>query len=96
MKNFGVKLVITGGILLFIALVLSISALIGSMSNKDKIKIFLGNQGFSQIEMTGFEFFSCSRGDLFKDGFKAVNQQGHEVKGVVCQGIFKGKTIRFH
>lgn len=50
--------------------------------------------GYEQIEITGYDFFSCGEGDFYSTGFKAV-KNGKPVSGTVCAGLFKGKTIRY-
>ncbi|TAL39542.1 MAG: hypothetical protein EPN97_02465 [Alphaproteobacteria bacterium] len=40
-------------------------------------------------------FGGCGSGDFFKTKFKAVNEKGQPVEGIVCKGILKGSTIRY-
>lgn len=54
----------------------------------------LAQAGYTNVEITGYTFWGCSDRDTFHTGFKATGPNGHPVKGVVCSGIFKGKTIR--
>jgi hypothetical protein len=52
--------------------------------------------GFTKIETTGWQPFTCSEGDFSSTGFRATNSQGRRVSGVVCCGlIMKNCTIRF-
>lgn len=59
----------------------------------------LRQHGFSQIEtkhsyLTGM--FRCSRGEMYNSyEFTAKNQRNEDVSGYVCQGVFKGATIRY-
>lgn len=55
----------------------------------------LENEGMTDIETTGYRYLGCSKGDTFNSGFKATNANGKHVEGVVCNGLFKGATIRF-
>jgi hypothetical protein len=55
----------------------------------------LGNAGYSDIEITGYEWGACSDSDNFSTGFKAKNPKGKKVSGVVCCGLLKRCTIRF-
>ena len=80
-------------VVLFIGIVLY--GAIPFLSNKDNFHSFLEKQGYTNIEYTGINYFSCGSGDVFKDGFKAVNMNGERVEGTICSGWFKGRTIRF-
>jgi hypothetical protein len=53
-------------------------------------------EGYTDIEITGYDFLSCSDSDIFSTGFIATNPQGVRIRGVVCESIFKAKTIRLH
>ncbi len=54
----------------------------------------LSQNGYKNIEIRGYDFFGCSKGDTFATQFRAKNSNGYWVKGVVCSGILKGTTIR--
>jgi hypothetical protein len=47
------------------------------------------------VRITGFALFGCGQEDTFKSKFTAKGSDGTPVSGTVCQGIFKGTTIRF-
>ena len=52
--------------------------------------------GFTHIEFTGYNIFGCGSGDKFHTGFRAKNQNGRAVEGVVCCGLLiKDCTVRF-
>jgi hypothetical protein len=56
----------------------------------------LDNMGFTEIETQGRAFFSgCGESDNYATRFKARNPNGKIVTGVVCNGWFKGATVRF-
>ena len=55
----------------------------------------LQKQGYTNIEITGYEFGACAEEDVFHTGFIAVSPTGYVVGGVVCSGWLKGSTIRF-
>lgn len=56
----------------------------------------LTQQGYSDIEITGYRWFGCSKDDWYHTGFKAKSSSGLDLTGVVCEGMFfKGNTIRF-
>jgi hypothetical protein len=55
----------------------------------------LEDAGYTQIKITGYQFFACSQDDTYATGFEATSSAGHRVSGVVCAGfLFKGATIR--
>jgi hypothetical protein len=55
----------------------------------------LESQGFTDVELTGYDAFSCGRDDTFSTGFRAKNPRGARVKGTVCCGVMKSCTVRF-
>ena len=58
-------------------------------------KINLEQQGYKNVENTGYAIFCCGQDDMSSTGFKAVNINGDTVRGCFCGGIGKGFTIRF-
>jgi hypothetical protein len=55
----------------------------------------LQEDGYSQIQITGADPMMCGKGDLKGTKFRAKNQAGNTVTGVVCCGaVMKGCTIR--
>jgi len=66
-----------------------------SSSDFEKGKKQLEQQGYTDIENTGWAAFCCSDEDTFSTGFKAKDKQGRTVKGCFCGGVLKGVTIRF-
>lgn len=57
-------------------------------------KITLENQGYKNVKLTGYQFMKCSDDDITHTGFQATSPSGVVVTGTVCEGVFKGKTIR--
>lgn len=56
----------------------------------------LKSQGYTNIQITGYNMFSCGEDDFYSTGFIATNPQGLSVNGTVCSGLlFKGATVRF-
>lgn len=55
----------------------------------------LESNGYKNISITGYSWFSCGEDDTFSTGFEAVGPTGNSVKGTVCSGLFKGATLRF-
>ena len=88
-KNIQV-IAITLGLLLAVGL-----PVYAAFSDRSETVSFLETQGYSEVVLTGYQFFSCGRGDVYRDGFLATNSNGKTVVGVVCSGFLKGKTIRF-
>ncbi len=76
-------------------LLIACLAVIGC-ANEDASRAALRNHGFTEIEITGWSPFSCSRDDSWSTGFRAKNPVGKMVRGVVCCGlVFKSCTVRF-
>ena len=79
-------------------LIVAILALIlfSGCTNAGDAKKALSSSGFTDIRITGYSFFSCSRDDFYHTGFSAKNVNGQRVEGTVCSGIlFKNSTVRF-
>lgn len=65
-------------------------------TNEPKATEILQKNGYTNIEMTGYNPFACSEDDFYHTGFKAKSISGQIIEGTVCGGIlFKGSTIRF-
>ncbi len=70
-------------------------AITGGVSETDA-KRALSSQGFTDVKITGYQFFDCSQDDFYHTGFTAKNTRGESIEGTVCSGIFfKNSTIRF-
>jgi hypothetical protein len=69
--------------------------LIGCTSPADAERA-LKSEGMTNIKVTGYNFFACSKDDFYHTGFTATNFLGNNVEGTVCSGLlFKGSTIRY-
>lgn len=56
----------------------------------------LADQGYTNIQITGYSAWACGKDDDYHTGFTATSPAGHPVKGTVCAGAwFKNSTIRF-
>lgn len=81
--------------ILVLILVLLISS---GCTDVDRTRRVLEEQGYTDIEITGYRYFSCSEDDSCSTGFVAKSQAGKRVSGVVCSGYFgpfsKAATIR--
>lgn len=78
------------GVLLFV-----IFAFVGSCSQPDKAVKVLEDQGYSNIETTGWRPFAKGQDDWWSTGFEADSPAGKRVSGTVSGGVWKGSTIRF-
>ena len=65
-------------------------------SDKDGVKSFLERQGYKYVTTESGNIFSCGKNDVYATKFYAKNPNGFDVTGVVCEGVLKGKTIRFY
>lgn len=55
----------------------------------------LTSQGYTDVQITGYDFFGCSEDDFQHTGFKAKSVNGSDISGTVCSGIlFKNSTVR--
>ena len=63
--------------------------------NKDRPELvpFLEKQGYSQVKITGYAYFGCSKESYYKNKFTAVNSQGNPVEGVVCEELVSGAKV---
>ena len=64
-------------------------------TDHDKAKQLLIDNGFTHVEITGYNYFVCSRDGVYSTDFQARTSNGTLVKGTVCRGVFKGSIIRF-
>ena len=70
-------------------------SLLFSCIDESSSKRVLEQQGYEDIQITGYRWLSCSKNDFYHTGFKAKTTNGPEITGVVCEGLlFKGNTIR--
>jgi hypothetical protein len=79
--------------LAFASLLLAVG--LSSCTNKNEAEKALKDSGYHPIEVGGYGWFDCSEDDMYATKFKAYSPDSSRVvTGCVCQGIFKGKTIR--
>lgn len=64
-------------------------------TDEDSSHRALMNEGFSDIQFTGYRHFGCGSNDTFHTGFTATNSKGMRVSGTVCCGWVKSCTIRW-
>ena len=87
-----------GGCLMAIVLVIVVGLLLvigpkGCTDSDGTVRV-LQDQGYTNIEITGWRPFSGGNDDQFHTGFRATTAAGKVVTGVVTSGCLKGKTIR--
>ena len=59
----------------------------------------LQDAGYTDIQITGYQFSGCGKEDNYHTGFTAKGPTGRKVSGVVCSGygVFgKSNTIRIN
>lgn len=61
----------------------------------DAANRLLQQQGFSNVEITGWRPFMAGKDDTVSTGFEATAPNGERVSGAVTGGFFKGSTVRF-
>ena len=60
----------------------------------DKATRILNEQGYTEVEITGWRPFMAGENDSFSTGFKSMSPSGARVTGSVTGGWLKGSTIR--
>lgn len=72
----------------------TITMLISSCSDPENAERVLQSNGYTNIEITGWEPLMKSEDDMYSTGFRATSPSGQIVEGVVTGGMLKGNTIR--
>jgi hypothetical protein len=54
----------------------------------------IADQGYTQINYEGWEYFGCGESDIFRLRYTAVASNGRPVTLAACSGWFKGVTVR--
>jgi hypothetical protein len=54
----------------------------------------LEDQGYTNIELTGYRPWACGDDYTFHTGFKAISIAKKPVTGTVCSGWMKGNSIK--
>jgi len=71
-------------------------AILSGCTDPEHARELLKHQGYKNITITGYNFFSCAKDDFYHTGFAAVAPDNSYIRGTVCKGVFfKGATIRF-
>lgn len=71
-----------------------VAAACGGFTDPKGATRVLQDQGYTNIEITGWRPFAGSDDDTFHTGFSATSPGGRRVTGVVTSGFFKGNTVR--
>lgn len=74
--------------------IVAIFVSVGGCTDKNGAIRALTEQGYTNIQITGYSWFSCGQDDAFSTGFTATSQNGSQIEGAVCSGWLKGYTIR--
>jgi hypothetical protein len=71
---------------------------LSSCSDKEGTIRALEMQGFTNIEIKGYNILGCDEKDFYHTSFRACKStdQSSCITGVVCSGPFKGSTIRYN
>jgi len=77
----------------FVLLVASLCA--SGCYDTDRATAVLRSQGYTNIEIEGYDPWRCDDKDTFSTGFTATNQFGYRVRGTVCSNYLRGAVIRF-
>lgn len=66
-----------------------------SCTNEKGARKALLDSGFYPVEVGGYDWWGCGENDFYSTKFVAYsNDSSRVVKGCVCEGLFKSKTIR--
>lgn len=64
------------------------------LTNEKSAQKTLENAGMSEITFHRERGWACGKGDIWVTGYRAINPQGREVQGVVCEGLLSHPYIR--
>ena len=78
-----------------IAAIIAAASALAGCTQPDHARKVLEGQGYTEIQMQGYDWLNCSKDDMYHDKFTAKGPTGKPVAGVVCAGLlFRGATIR--
>lgn len=77
-----------------VATIFSLITLAGCTDPRAATKA-LDDMTFKEIEITGWRLWGCGDNYTFTTGFRAKNQNGKVVTGMVCSGWLKGSSVKF-
>lgn len=74
---------------------LIILLLLTACTSENEATRVLQMEGVTDIQFTGYSWFTCSKDDFFHTGFTGM-RNGKPVEGVVCSGLWlRGSTVRY-
>ena len=83
-----------GGKMKTILIILMISLFIGCTNQKEARRV-LEMEGLTDIQFTGYSWFTCSKDDFYHTGFSGI-RNSKRVEGTVCSGLWlRGSTVRY-
>lgn len=72
-----------------------VALFLASCTNAGSATRDLEAAGYTNIHITGYNWFGCGKDDAVHTGFTATGINGKPITGVVCGGLFfKNQTIR--
>ncbi|MBS7812303.1 lipoprotein [Roseococcus pinisoli] len=71
-------------------LTLTAALTLAACSDGPTAKRVAEDQGFTQVETTGYRWSGCGEQDSYRTGFRALSPNGRRVSGVVCSSSFFG------
>lgn len=83
-----------------IAAIILCILLVSCTANEDSTIRILENEGYTNISLTGYDWFGCGKEDISSVKFTAekynpYTKESNTVTGTVCKGVLKGYTIRY-
>jgi hypothetical protein len=77
------------------AIISLLLTLVFSCTNEKGAEKALKDTGYHPIKVGGYGWFDCAEGDKYATRFEAYSHDSTRIiTGCVCEGFFKGKTIR--
>jgi hypothetical protein len=76
-------------------LLLFATGCVSSIDHLQDTARILAGEGVTQVQFTGYDGWACSEDDWYHDAFTGI-RNGVQVRGVVCGGLNKGYTVRYH
>lgn len=65
----------------------------GACTRPEQARRIVLQSGYDSVQTGGYGWLDCSEDDVFATEFVAW-RDGVRVTGTVCQGLFKGSTVR--
>jgi hypothetical protein len=78
-----------------ILFLLAVTVLLVACDDPPTARRALEAQNLEPLQVGGYSWLMCGKGDQFATRFTARNLAGKVVTGAVCSGWSKGATIRF-